>query len=59
MANNTIQTRVPATLKQDAEALFAGMGLKLSTAIRMFLQQSVNEGGLPFRISVKHRNDQL
>lgn len=49
MANETIQTRVSDHLKKEAEALFANMGLGLSDAIRMFLQQSVNEGGIPFQ----------
>lgn len=45
----TIQTRVTEELKTQAEALFSDMGLGLSDAIRMFLQQSINEGGMPFR----------
>lgn len=53
MANEIIQTRVPGSLKEEAEALFADMGLNLSDAIRMFLQQSVNEGGIPFRPRAK------
>ena len=47
--NETVQARVTAELKADAEAIFAAMGLKTSDAIRLFLQQSVNIGGLPFQ----------
>jgi DNA-damage-inducible protein J len=53
MANATIQTRVSGEMKQQAEALFASMGLGLSDAIRMFLQQSINEGGIPFKPRAK------
>lgn len=56
MANETIQMRISATLKQDAEALFASMGLGLSDAVRMFLQQSVNEGAIPFQPRAKRPN---
>ncbi len=58
MANSTIQTRVSRELKQQAEALFAEMGLGLSDAIRMFLQQSINEGGIPFKPHAKIPNSE-
>jgi DNA-damage-inducible protein J len=56
MSNVTIQSRVHPSLKQDAEAVFAAIGLSTSDAIRMFLQQSVNVGGLPFRPVAKQPN---
>lgn len=56
MMNETIQTRVSPTLKKEAEDLFAQMGLNLSDAIRMFLQQSVNEGRIPFQPRAKRPN---
>ncbi|MEK6747293.1 MAG: type II toxin-antitoxin system RelB/DinJ family antitoxin [Pseudomonadota bacterium] len=56
MANETIQMRISANLKHDAEALFASMGLGLSDAVRMFLQQSVNEGAIPFQPRAKRPN---
>lgn len=56
MANETIQTRVSPTLKKEAEDLFAQMGLNMSDAIRMFLQQSVNVGGIPFTPRAKRPN---
>lgn len=48
MQNEVIQVRVPASMKTEADALFAAMGLKTGEAIRVFLQQSINNGGLPF-----------
>ena len=47
--NDTVQCQVTPELKRDAERVFRAMGLNTSDAIRLFLQQSVNEGGLPFR----------
>ena len=49
MGNVTIQSRISAELKHEAEAIFSSMGLSTSDAIRLFLQQSVNVGGLPFQ----------
>ena len=37
-------------LKREAVELFASFGLDLSTAIGMFLSQSVREGKIPFEI---------
>jgi DNA-damage-inducible protein J len=58
MANDTVQARVPHELKQEAEAIFSAIGLKTSDAIRMFLQQSVNSGGLPFQPTARKPNAQ-
>ncbi len=52
----TVQSRVSAKLKEDAERVFQAMGLKTSDAIRLFLQQSVNAGGLPFRPTAARPN---
>ena len=48
-SNDTVQARVTPELKANAEAVFAAIGLKTSDAIRLFLQQAVNTGGLPFQ----------
>ena len=49
MPNETIQIRVSRELKEESEAVFKSIGLKTSEAIRLFLQQSINSGGLPFQ----------
>lgn len=54
--NDTVQARVTTELKAEAEAIFQSMGLKTSDAIRLFLQQSVNVGGLPFQPRAKKPN---
>ncbi|MCL2152825.1 MAG: type II toxin-antitoxin system RelB/DinJ family antitoxin [Oscillospiraceae bacterium] len=50
----TIQIRVDDQLKDSADLLFSSLGLDTSTAIRMFLVASMEEGGIPF--PVKRRN---
>lgn len=37
-------------LKNETEYLFYSLGLKLETAISMFLTKTVNEGGIPFEV---------
>lgn len=56
MSNVTVQSRVNPELKALAENIFANMGMSIADAIRIFLQQSVNEGGLPFQPSTKVPN---
>ena len=38
-------------LKAQADALFAELGMNLSTAFNIFLRQSVREQQIPFRVS--------
>jgi DNA-damage-inducible protein J len=56
MANTTVQARISADLKEDAEAVFAAIGLTTAEAIRLFMQQTVNRGGLPFQPTAKMPN---
>ena len=52
MAQNIlIQVRVDDSLKKDADALFADLGLDTPTAIRIFLKQAIMGHGLPFDIT--------
>ena len=54
--DKTVQARVSESLKADADALFTEMGLTTSDAIRLFLQQSVNLGALPFTPAARRPN---
>lgn len=56
MANVIVQSRVTPELKEDADNLFKQLGISTADAIRLFLQQSINEGGLPFRPKVSQPN---
>ena len=50
VAKNTtnLTIRLDSDLKKDCEALYAELGMSLSTAINVFLRQSLRKGGLPF-----------
>jgi DNA-damage-inducible protein J len=52
----TLQTRITEEVKAKADALFAQMGLSTTDAVRMFLMQSINYGGLPFTPSARVPN---
>lgn len=56
MANVTIQARVSPELKEQAEAVFNAIGMTTAEAIRVFLKQAVNSGGLPFQPTAKIPN---
>ncbi len=56
MANNLVQARISGELKTQADVVFTSMGMTISDAIRVFLQKSVNIGGLPFQPMAKMPN---
>ena len=50
MATSVLQTRVDTETKLEAESLFDSLGLDITTAIRLFLRQSINQQRIPFDI---------
>jgi DNA-damage-inducible protein J len=44
-----LSIRIDSHLRESASKLFDSMGLDMTTAVRMFLTQSVIDNGLPFR----------
>ena len=50
MATVVLQTRVDTETKLEAESLFDSLGLDITTAIRLFLRQSINQQRIPFGI---------
>ena len=49
MSTVDIRLRVSREIKADADALFKQMGMSMSEAMRIFLSQCINSGGLPFK----------
>lgn len=57
MGNTTnLNIRVDEELKRKAEAIFAELGLNVSTAINIFLRYSVRYGGIPFELRIEKPN---
>ena len=47
----TFQMRINPDVKRRVEAVYASLGLTFTDAINIFIQQSINENGLPFLAS--------
>ena len=58
MAGSTtnISIRMDSDLKAQADALFAELGMNLSTAFKIFVRQSLREGRIPFDVSLNQPN---
>ncbi len=58
MAGTTtnISIRMDSDLKTQADALFAELGMNLSTAFNIFVRQSLREGRIPFEVSLNTPN---
>lgn len=50
MKDSVIRARIDASLKEESARVLAACGLDPSEAIRLFLQQVVVHGGIPFPI---------
>lgn len=53
-----ISIRMDADLKKQADALFAELGMNLSTAFNIFVRQAIREGRIPFDISLNQPNQE-
>lgn len=56
MARTSTNISLDPQLKHDSQELFAGLGLDLSTAITLFLKQSLRVQGLPFAVTRENPN---
>ena len=56
MSSIDIRLRVTPEMKTEAEEVFKEMGITMSEAIRIFLSQCINSGGLPFKPHAKTPN---
>jgi len=58
MANNTsnVSFRIDTDIKNQADKLFAELGLNMTTAFNIFIRQAVREGSIPFSITINTPN---
>ena len=52
LLNSNVSIRVDKDIKSQADALFAEFGLNFTTAVNIFLRQTLREGKIPFSISL-------
>jgi len=50
MAKVSITITIDADVKAKAQELFSDLGIDLSTAINIFLRQSIRENAIPFSV---------
>jgi DNA-damage-inducible protein J len=54
MAKANINVRTDAAIKAQAQQIFESIGLDLSTAVNLFLKQTVKVNNLPFTVGVSY-----
>ncbi|GHU76644.1 hypothetical protein FACS189461_4460 [Spirochaetia bacterium] len=55
MAMTNINVRTDSEIKARAQQIFESMGLDMSTAVNIFLRQTVRQNDLPFVLTAKPR----
>ncbi len=57
MASTTnFSVRMDSEIKKQSESLFSELGMNLTTAINVFLRQSLRVGGFPFDVKLEQPN---
>lgn len=57
MANTTnFSVRMDSDIKKQCEAMYGELGINLTTAINVFLRQSLRVGGFPFDVRMEKPN---
>ena len=51
-----LSIRMERELKEQAENLFSELGMNMTTALNIFIRQSVRQGKIPFEISLNRPN---
>lgn len=50
--------RMDSDIKKRCEALYGELGVNLTTAINVFLRQSLRAGGFPFDVRIEQPNNE-
>ena len=58
MSATTMNIRVDSDVKNNAKEIFAELGMDLTTAVNIFLRQSIREHGMPFELKLRVPNDE-
>lgn len=57
--DSTIHVRTKQVVKDQAQEVFLSLGMDTTTAINIFLNQVVREGGLPFTPRLEKRKAKI
>jgi len=58
MATTNLNVRIDADLKKQSEDIFNELGLTMSTALTVFLRQTVRSKGIPFDMRLNTPNEE-
>lgn len=58
MSATTMNIRVDKEVKDNAKMIFAELGMDLTTAVNIFLRQSIREHGIPFKLKLDIPNEE-
>lgn len=58
MTKQSVSVRVDEETKKEAEELFEELGLNMSTAVNIFLKQTIREQRIPFVINNQVPNEE-
>ncbi len=50
MAAKSTNIKIDQEIKEQAQKLFASLGMDMTTAVNIFLRQAIKEQAIPFRI---------
>ena len=57
MASANLNIRTDKEVKAAAERIFEALGLNMTTAVNMFLRQTIRENGIPFELTLNVPNN--
>lgn len=57
MESTNLNIRTDKEVKLAAEKIFEELGLNMTTAVNMFLRQTIRENGIPFELKLNVPND--
>ncbi len=57
MESTNLNIRVDKKVKKAAEKIFDELGLTMTTAVNVFLRQTIRENGVPFALKLDTPND--
>ena len=56
MPTTSMTIRMDSAVKQQAQELFAALGMDMTTAVNIFLRQAIQRQGLPFEVALNQPN---
>lgn len=56
MGSTNLNIRTDKEVKDAAEKIFSELGINMTTAVNMFLRQTIRENGIPFELKLNVPN---